>query len=175
MSDEDFDIRYSRLLDISYVRKWLQNPKILCWTSMTTPEEIEQALSCLMNFSRYNASLTAVMNRVPCGIATLYLPPYKKVSHHCLFKVFVDPEYQNKGVGSSLIKNIKHLAKTQFHMEAIYSEVFGDNPLIPLLKKFDFHEFAKQEYYVKTGGRYLCRTLLGTDLRERGEHEERSF
>ncbi len=167
MDKIEIDIRYTRILDISYVRGWLQDPKVLYWFSMTSSEEIEQALSCWMSFYRYNASLTAVVNRVPCGIATLFLPPYKKVNHHCLFKICVDPNYQRQGVGTALIKNIKHLAKTEFHFESIYTEVFEGNPLIKLVEKFDFKEFVSQENYVKSKGRYLARLLMETDLREK--------
>ena len=166
MSEEALDIRYTRILDISYLRKWIQDPKILHWFSMTDPEEIEQALSVWISFARYNASLTAVIDREPCGIATLFLPFYKKTMHHCLFKICVAPQYQGRGVGSALIKNIKHLAKEKFHMEAIYAEVFDGNPLIPLLEKFDFHPFVKQDYYIKTETGYLARVLLETTLQE---------
>jgi RimJ/RimL family protein N-acetyltransferase len=162
--EEELDIRYTRVFDVSYLRQWLNDPKVLRFFSMSTEQEIEQAISCWMNFARYNASLTAVIDRVPCGIATLFLPPYKKVSHHCLFKICVDPKYQRKGVGSALIKNIKHLAKTQFHFESIDAEVFDENPLIPLLKKFDFHEFARQEFFIKAKDRYFARVLLGATL-----------
>lgn len=166
MSQDPFDIRYSRILDVSYLRKWIQNPEVARWFSMTTTEEVEQALSVWLSFARYNASLTAVMDRKPCGIATLFLPFYKKTMHHCLFKICVDPDYQGKGIGSALIKNIKHLAKTQFQMEAIYAEVFDGNPLIPLLKQFDFHELLRQDYYVKTKTGYLTRVLMETVLQE---------
>jgi putative acetyltransferase len=162
--EEELDIRYTRVFDVSYLRQWLQNPGVLCWFSMSSEQEIEQAISCWMNFSRYNASLTAVIGRVPCGIATLFLPPYKKVAHHCLFKICVDPKYQRKGVGSALIKNIKHLAKTQFHFESVHAEVFDGNTLIPLLKKFGFQEFARQEYYVKAKDHYFARVLLEAKL-----------
>lgn len=166
MDKEEIDIRYTRILDISYLRQWIQNPKVLYWFSMSTTEEIELALSCWMSYCRYNASLTALINNVPCGIVTLFLPPYKKISHHCLFKICVDPHYQRRGVGTALIRNIKHLAKTQFHLESIYSEVFDGNPLIPLLKKFDFHEFLRQDKYIKNEDFYFTRVLMGTDLRE---------
>lgn len=89
MSEEPFDIRYTRILDISYLRRWIQDPKVLRWFSMSTPEEIEQALAVWMSFARYNASLTAVIDREPCGVATLFLPYYKKTIHHCLFKICV--------------------------------------------------------------------------------------
>lgn len=51
-------------------------------------------------------------------------------------------------------------------MEAIYAESFDGNPLIPLLKKFDFHEFVKQDNYVKTETGYLARVLLEAVLQE---------
>ena len=161
---KDLDIRYTRILDITYLRRWLQDPEVLKWFPITTPEEIEQALTCWMGFCRYNASLTAVNGKEPCGIATLFLPPYKKVAHQCLFKICVDPEYQRQGVGSALVKNIKHLAKTQFYFEAVYAEVFTGNPLIELLKKFDFVELARQEHYFKSQNQYWGRVLLQAEL-----------
>ncbi len=164
--EEAFDIRYTKIFDISYLRNWICDPKILYWFPMIKDEEIELAISCWMNFARYNASLTATWNDVPCGIATLFLPPYKKIAHHCLFKICVSPEYQGRGIGTSLIKNIKHLAKTQFHLEEIYAEVFEGNPLIPILEKQNFHELLRQKYYVKMKDHYLSRVILTTDLRE---------
>lgn len=164
MSPEEFDIRYTKILDIVYLKKWLADPAVACWFPMQTPEEMELAVSCWMSFARYHASLTAIIDQKPCGIATLFLPPYKKIAHHCLFKICVAPEHQGKGIGRSLIRNIKHLARSQFHFESIYAEVFDENPLIPLLKKFDFHEFVRQEGYVKQGGKYSSRVFLETDL-----------
>ena len=49
------------------------------------------------DFAAGAASLTATINHVPCGIGTLFLMPYKKVAHHCLFKLIVDPHWQRKG------------------------------------------------------------------------------
>ena len=138
--EDGLDIRYTRVFDISYLRHWLHDPEVLRWFSMSNDQEIEQAITCWMNFSGYNASLTAVIDRVPCGIATLFLPPYKKVSHNCLFKICVDPNYRRRGVGSALIKNIKHLAKTHFHFESIHAEVFDENPLIPQIGRASCRE-----------------------------------
>jgi len=119
-----------------------------------------------MFFCRYQSSLTATIRHIPCGIATLFLMPYKKISHQCSFKICVNPKHWRKGIGSSLIKNLKHLAKEHFHLEAIYTEVFDDNPLIPLLKKFGFYEFARQENYIKTKKGYKGRVCLIVDLIE---------
>jgi len=164
---EGFDIRYTRSMDVSYLKEWLQNPKVLEFFSMNTEAETELAVSAWMFFARYKASLTATINHIPCGIVTLFLMPYKKISHQSSFKICVDPKHWNKGIGSALIKNIKHLAKEYFHLEAIYTEVFEGNPLIPLLEnKFGFHSFAKQANYVKAKDGYRERNCLIANLKE---------
>lgn len=158
------DIRYTYVTDISYLRQWVLFPGMLQWFPMGTEKEIEDALQCWIGFSRWSASLTATINHVPCGIGTLFLMPYKKVAHHCLFKVIVDPHWQKKGVGSSLVKNLKHLARNYFHLEAIASEVFEGNPLIHLLEKSGFHEVFRQERAVKDKEEYKARIFLEAQL-----------
>lgn len=158
------DIRYTKITDISYLRKWILTPKVLLHFAMSTPEEVESALTCWMSFSRLGASLTATLDGVPCGMATLFLMPYKKVKHHCLFKICVDPSFWRQGVGTDLVRNIKHLAQTTFFLEMIHTEVFGDNPLASLLVKQGFKEFARQEDFVKNGTIYQRRTLFGVEL-----------
>jgi RimJ/RimL family protein N-acetyltransferase len=160
-----YDIRYTNLNDTSYLREWLESPGMLHWFPMEEEKEIEDAIQCWMGFSRYSSSITATIDDVPCGIGTLFLMPYRKVAHHCLFKIIVDPKHHRKGIGSSLVKNLKHLAKQYFHLELMHIEVFEGNPIIPLLKKFDFHEFARQERYVKEGDTYYARILLESFLK----------
>jgi putative acetyltransferase len=101
---------------------------------------------------------------VPCGVGTLFLMPYRKVAHHCLFKLVVDPKFQGKGIGTSLLKNLKHLAKNYFHLELIHIEVFEGNPILRLLMQNGFHEFSRQEKFVKDNGVYLSRVLCECDL-----------
>lgn len=164
MEKEELDIRYTRPMDVTYLKEWIKQPKVLTYFPMNTETEIEQALTAWMFFCRYQSSLTATIQHTPCGIATLFLMPYKKISHQCSFKICVDPKHWKEGIGSSLIKNLKHLAKEHFHLEAIYTEVFDDNPLISLLKKFGFYEFARQDNYIKTKEGYKGRVCLIVDL-----------
>jgi len=161
---DNFDIRYTRVMDVTYLREWLEQPKVLSYFPMNNPAEIEQALAGWMFFSRYQASITATINHVPCAIATLFLMPYKKISHQASFKICVDPKHWGQGIGSNLIKNLKHLAQTYFHLEAIYTEVFEGNPLISLLQKQGFYEMARQEKYFKTKEGYKARVCLIADL-----------
>lgn len=160
----EHDIRYTFVTDTPYLRQWLQHPDVQKWFPISEEREIEDAVQCWIGFSRYSSSLTATINGTPCAIGTLFLMPYRKVAHHCLFKLVVDPKYQHKGIGSSLLKNLKHLAKNYFHLDLIHIEVFEENPVIHLLQKYDFHEFARQEHFVKDSSGYRARILYESFL-----------
>lgn len=164
MIEEELDIRYTHITDEAYLRNWLIDPKLHHFLFINNEQEINNTLQCWLGFCRYKASLTATLNGIPCGIATLFLMPYQKVSHHCLFKMIVDPAYQKKGVGNSLLKNIMHLARTYFKLEEIYTEVIEDNPLIHLLDKYGFYQFVKQEGYIKENNQYYARLQFGVSL-----------
>ena len=86
--------------------------------------------------------------------------PYQKLKHQAMFYLVVDKKYQNKGIGSQMLKNLLNLAKTYFKLESIYTEVFEGSPLIPLLKKFNFEELAFQEKYLKVKNNYKARILF---------------
>jgi RimJ/RimL family protein N-acetyltransferase len=164
MSLPDFDIRYTYITDSIYLRKWLSSQKDLHWFPFSEGKEVEEAVASWMAFSRYGASLTATIDKTPCAMGTLFLMPYQKVRHQCIFKLIVDPPHRRRGIGTSLVKNLKHLAKTYFHLELIHIEVFEGNPLIPILHHCGFTEFARQERFVKEEGRYLTRILLESNL-----------
>jgi putative acetyltransferase len=78
--------------------------------------------------------------------------------------VVVDPHWQGKGIGSSMIRNLKHLAKSYFHLEMISTEVFEGNPIISLLLKNGFQEVFRQEKFVKEKDVYKARIFLETKL-----------
>lgn len=155
----DCDIRYTRITDVSYLKQWLSSPEVGHFFPMGTQEEIELAVRAWINFCRYHASLTAIKDGTPLGIGTLFLFPYKKVSHQCLCKMIVDPQFHRQGVGTVLLRNLKHLAKNYFHLEIMKMEVFEGNPMIELLKKEGFHEAVRQERFVKENGQYRARLL----------------
>jgi RimJ/RimL family protein N-acetyltransferase len=161
---ENLDIRYTEMGDLPFLKQWLLSPGILHWFPVADEKEAEDALQCWIAFSRWNCSLTATLQDVPCGIATLFLMPYYKVGHHCLFKIIVDPQHQRKGIGFSLLRNLKHLAKNYFKLEMIHGEVIEGNPIISLLQKLDFYQFACQRFFVKEKDCYLNRLLFQTDL-----------
>ena len=161
----EFDIRFSDALkDGPTLDKWLTGSKDLKWYPVKTKDEVKSMSSNWIGFSKYKASLTATHKNQAVGIGTLYLMPYKKVSHHAMFYIIVGKSYRRKGVGSSLVKNLKNLAKTRFKLESIHCEVFEGCPLIPILEKEGFETFAEQEGFSKDGNEYLSRKLMESFL-----------
>ena len=154
------EIRYSYMTDAPYLREWLNVPGMLHWFPMSEEKEVEDAAQAWISFSRWSCSLTCVLDNAPCAIGTLFLMPYRKVAHHCLFKIIVDPKFQKRGIGSTLLKNLKHLAKTYFRLQILHMEVYEGNPIVSLLEKQGFRQFARQERFVKEGDQYLARLLF---------------
>ncbi len=146
---DELEIRYTEAEDAKYLKEWLNEAEILRWFPMADDVEIEDAVNRWIAFSRYKCSLTAVKDGVPCGLATLYLQPYKKLAHQCEFGIIVGKGYRNQGIGSELIKNIEHLAKDHFRIELLHLQVYAENPAIHLYERLGFKEFGRQTDWIK--------------------------
>ena len=162
---DDFDIRYSEADDESSLRKWLNYPAMLNNFPMEKEENVNLVLRNWIGFFKYKSSLTATYKGKPVGIATLFLMPYKKVAHHSMMYFVVDPEMQRKGIGSSLMRNIKHLAKSRFKIEGIHLDVYSGMPGKPFLETCGFESLFEQEKFVKEqGGNYRSRFVMEARL-----------
>lgn len=161
------DIRYTEVGDAPFLKEWLLDPEVRHWFPMADTVEIEDAVNRWIAFYRYRCSLTATVNGTPCGIATLYLQPYRKLAHQCEFGIIVGPGYRDQGVGSDLIKNLMHLAKNQFNIELLHLQVYAKNPAIKLYERFGFREFGRQTHWIKEGPEtYVGRIFMEVDLKE---------
>jgi putative acetyltransferase len=155
----DYDIRYSEINDLSHLERWFLD-EASCDDFPFGFNERTDALKNWIGFSRFKASLTGTIGEVPCAIGTLFLMPYKKVAHHCSFYLIVDPEHRRKGVGTSMVRNLLHLAKTRFCFESVHVEIYEPSKLLSILQKLQFERFARQENYVKIEGCGRPRLLL---------------
>lgn len=154
------DVRYTEPGDAKYLREWFNEKEILKWFPMADDPEIDDSVQRWVGFYRYKCSLTATMNGVPCGLATLYLQPYRKLAHQCEFGIIVGPGYRNKGVGTFLLKNLMHLAKEHFNIELLQLQVYQDNPAIHLYQRLGFKEFGRQTHWLKDNGVYVGRIFM---------------
>lgn len=155
------EIRYSELSDGRYLKEWLTDTSVARWFPMDDTVEIDDAVHRWIGFSRYKCSLTAVRNGVPCGLCTLYLQPYRKLAHQTEFGIIVAPDCRGQGIGTELLKNLMHLAKTNFNIELLHLQVYSENPAIHLYTRMGFKEFGKQTHWIKErDGTYTGRTFM---------------
>ena len=160
-TDDSLDIRYSELSDGVYLKEWLTDPTIGRWFPIYDTVEIDDAVQRWIGFSRYKCSLTAVKGGVPCGIATLYLQPYRKLAHQCEFGIIVGEKYRGQGIGTDLLRNLIHLAKENFRIELLHLQVYQENPAIHLYERMGFTEFGRQERWIKElDGTYTGRVFM---------------
>lgn len=155
------EIRYTDLADGKYLKQWLLDTTVAKWFPVHDAVEIEDAVQRWISFSRYKCSLTAVKDGVPCGIATLYLQPYKKLAHQCEFGIIVGKDYRGQGVGTELIKNLIHLARENFNIELLHLQVYSENPAIRLYERMGFVRFGEQTHWIKEiDGTYTGRVFM---------------
>jgi len=154
-----FDIRFSEESDLGVLQSWFSSPG----ATENFPfgeDEKDDALKNWIGFSKYKASLTGMIGDVPCAVGTLFLMPYRKVAHHCSFYLIVDAQHRRQGIGTSMVRNLLHLAKTRFRLESVHVEIFLPCPLLSVVQKVGFHEFARQDNYVHQNGQIKPRVLL---------------
>ncbi|MBJ7449497.1 MAG: GNAT family N-acetyltransferase [Parachlamydiales bacterium] len=156
----DVNVRFTEMDDAPYLRQWLLEPGVLRGFPMQDVQEVDDAVKHWISLSRYRCSLTAVIDGVPCGLTTLYLMPYRKLAHQCLFSIIVGTEYQGKGVGSVLLNNIMHLGKEQFRLEVLYLEYYEGNPAVHLYNKFGFKEVGRQNHFLKEDGKFVPKITM---------------
>jgi GNAT superfamily N-acetyltransferase len=153
-------VRFAVEEDKKYWIEWMNQGDIIQWFPMCNQMEIEDAARLLIGYAKYNAVLTAEWEGEPCGLANLYLQPYQKIAHHCLFSIVVAEKYRGKGVGTKLMLELISLAKERFHLQMLHLEVYEGNPAKALYEKLGFTPFGYQKHFIKEEGRYLGKHLM---------------
>lgn len=156
-------IRPSIDSDQQYLVEWLLQPGVLDGFPLDGIREIEDAARIWLSYRQFDAVLTAVVDGVPSGIANLYLQPYKKLAHQCLFAIIVDEKVRGKGVGTQLLEALIALAKEK-QIELIHLEVYEGNPAIRLYERFGFERYGIQRHFVKDSSGYKAKILMQKKL-----------
>lgn len=156
----ELTVRLAEDDDIKYLIEWLLQPGVLRWFPLSDLREVEDAAKIWMSYTKQGGVLTVLYNGVPCGVANLYLQPYKKLAHQCLFAIIVDEKYRGKGAGSKLLEALIDLAKVKFKIEILHLEVYEGNPAIRLYERLGFKEYGRQRHFIKDEGRYLTKIMM---------------
>ncbi len=159
------EIRYTEMEDAKYLKEWLMDQSIQKWFPMYDEPEIDDAVNRWISFYRYKCSITAVTDGVPCGMATLYLQPYRKLAHQCEFGIIIGTGYRNQGIGSHLLNSLSYLAKETFNIELLHLQVYSENPAIRMYERFGFTKFGQQDKWIKEiSGEYTGRIFMEKQL-----------
>ena len=164
MTQKQPKIRFTEQEDARYLTKWLEEPAILRWFPMCDLREIDDAVRIWMSYARIQSALTVECEGKPCGLANLYIQPFEKLKHTCLFAIIVQKEYRSKGVGKQLLNELMQLAKLKFHIEILHLEVYEENPAIRLYQRVGFVEFGRQKHFIKEEKGYLDKIFMQKDL-----------
>ena len=157
-------IRHAEEGDEKYLTEWLSQGEVLRWFPLANAREIEDAVQIWMSYRKHRSVLTALWNDIPCGSANLYIQPYKKLAHQCLFAILVAESFRGKGVGTILLESLMELAQREFRIELLHLEVYEGNPAIRLYKKLGFEEYGAHAHFIKEEGKYLSKILMQKKL-----------
>lgn len=160
MDKGPLEIRFGEESDQKYLVEWLLQQEVLQWFPLTDLREIEDAARIWMSYSKQGGVLTALWEGIPCGVANLYLQPYRKLAHQSLFAIIVDEKYRGKGIGTKLLQELIALGKERFKLELIHLEVYEGNPAIRLYERLGFQQYGIQKKFVKDQGRYLNKIMM---------------
>jgi RimJ/RimL family protein N-acetyltransferase len=151
--------------DAPYLMQWLSDPRILRWFPMFDAREIEDAARIWVGYSRIESGMTALWDGQPCGMANLYIQPYKKQAHTCLFSIIVQADMRGKGIGRGLMEELMKHAKEKFHIEILHLEVYAGNPARHLYERLGFEEFGRQSRFIKEeDGKYTAKVFMQRSL-----------
>ena len=151
------EIRYTKVFDEVYLSQWLENRQIQPYLICEGEEETRSFKQHWMFFASRKSGLSVVEHDRVIAMGMFILMPYIKVKHHAVLQILVAPEHQKKGVGTELLKNMMHLAKSYLNLEVIYLELLGPSPYVEFFKKHGFKVYATQKGYVEGA---ICDKIL---------------
>ncbi len=156
----EFDIRYTEDADHAALKRILMKPDVMRWMVQSKESEIDPFVQNWIGFARFKCALTCLYEGVPVAFGALFLYPYQKVCHMAMVQIVVDPDYQKRGVGKSLLKNLIHLAKTRFKFQSLHLDVPENSPGIKLLEQQGFKIVLKHPNFYFVDGKYYAKHLM---------------
>lgn len=159
-----YDIRFTEEADKAALQRIAMKPEVLHWMVQSEESEVDMFVQNWIGFARFKVTLTCLYQGVPIAFGALFLFPYQKVSHMGVVQMVVDPDYQKRGVGRSLLKNLIHLAKTRFRFESLHIDIPENSPGKKLLEEFGFKVVVEHPDFYFVDGKYYARHVMELQL-----------
>lgn len=159
MSDK-LTFRITKEDDAPYLKKWLLEPGILEWFPMDDEREVDDSVRIWVSYFEKKSAFTALLDGTPCGMGNLYIQPYQKLLHQCLFSIIVSKEFRGKGIGTKLLEEMIKRAKNDFKIETLHLEVYEGNPAKHLYDRMGFKEYGRHPKFLKKRDTFWTKILM---------------
>ncbi len=127
-----------------------------------TSERLDATVNFIRSLSEYDRAFVAVENGEIAGMAVMLKNRCFTRRHSAKLAVMVAPYYQEKGVGSSLMKRLMDEADEKLGLRRIELLVLTDNiPAISLYKKFGFKIEATRKNAAVKDGKFVDEYFMG--------------
>lgn len=156
--------RISKEEDTKLLIECLMEPGVLRWFPMYNYKEVEDAARHWISYYKKESCITVEYEGIPCGVANLYIQPYQKLKHQCLFAIIVSEKFRGKGIGTLFLKELQRLAKEKFHIELLHLEVYENNPTLNLYLREGFQIYGRHEHFLKEPDGYRTKILMQKTL-----------
>lgn len=164
MLQDHLTFRLTQAEDAPHLLEWLSDPLVMRWFPMCDSKEVEDAVRIWVGYSSLEMGITALWDGQPCGMSNLYVQPYRKQAHTCLFSIIIKEQFRGKGVGKALLEYVMKYAKERFHIEILHLEVYDGNPARYLYESLGFKEYGKQTRFIKENGAYHAKVYMQRPL-----------
>jgi ribosomal protein S18 acetylase RimI-like enzyme len=156
-------MRFATDEDISFVVEWLKDESLAPFLQVEMEKEIKDLAHMVCDYGKKECALILEDHQVPMGIAALQMLPFKKIHHHCLLFLLIDPKQREKGFGKKLLNEIEQIGKKQLHLEFIECELY-ENPSIGWFEKQGYRQTIRQENFLHVKGQERARSVLRKSL-----------
>ncbi len=153
-------VRPAETEDAPYLKSWLMDPEILRGFPMANENEVDDSVRIWVSYAKQKAGVTVLVDGKQVGMANLYIQPFKKFAHQCLFSIIVESKERSKGIGTILLTELMRVAKEQFQIEILHLEVYDGNPAIRLYQRMGFKEYGRHAKFIKIDDIYIDKILM---------------
>lgn len=152
----DFAIRHSEPSDAEALHRVFTSPRAVWGTLQLPHSSVEMYRKRMAERPEGMVQLVALAQGEVVGAAGLHTVANMRLRHTASIGMAVRDDWQGKGAGSALMREILSLADNWLNLKRIELEVYIDNPAaIALYSKFGFEREGTKRAFAFREGQYV--------------------
>lgn len=137
-------VRLTKPEDETQIKEWLLYDNTLRGFPMADRAEVDDNVGMWMQYAKYGCGLSAELDGKFIGACVLYVNPYKRMQHQCLFAIVMDENVRGQGYGTELLEQMERYAKQQLKIEQLHLEVYDGQKAYDLYKRLGYVEYGRE-------------------------------